>query len=118
MIHTELIKNSEPFFLHYQKEEQRTIPSQLFLINCSTGSYPFVILFYSFSQVNVEHIDRFADEFGAGVVEDDKEQNELSQKVQDYENSKAQKSSKPSDFQALFGANNNDHFMIGIKFTR
>ena len=66
----------------------------------------------------MEHIDRFSDEFGTGVVEDDQEQNELFQKVQDYENSIVQKSSKPSDFQALFGANNNDHFMIGIKFTR
>ena len=66
----------------------------------------------------MEHTDRFSDEFGTGVVEDDQEQNELFQKVQDYENSKVQKSSKPSDFQALFGANNNDHFMIGIKFTR
>lgn len=66
----------------------------------------------------MDYIDRFSDEFGAGVVEDDKEQNELLQKVQEYENLKAQKSSKPSDFQALFGANNNDHFMIGIKFTR
>lgn len=83
-----------------------------------TGSYPFIIPFYLLSQVNVEHIDRFSDEFGTGVVEDDQEQNELFQKVQDYENSKVQKSSKPSDFQALFGANNNDHFMIGIKFTR
>lgn len=83
-----------------------------------TGSYPFIILFYLLSQVNVEHIDRFSDEFGTGVVEDDQEQNELFQKVQDYENSIVQKSSKPSDFQALFGANNNDHFMIGIKFTR
>ena len=72
----------------------------------------------SSSKVNVEHIDRFSDEFGTGVVEDDQEQNELFQKVQDYENSIVQKSSKPSDFQALFGANNNDHFMIGIKFTR
>lgn len=52
------------------------------------------------------------------MVEDAQEQNELPQKVQDYENSKVQNSSKPSDFQALFDANNNDHFMVGIKFTR
>uniref|UniRef100_A0A2P2MEK6 U3 small nucleolar RNA-associated protein 25 isoform X1 n=1 Tax=Rhizophora mucronata TaxID=61149 RepID=A0A2P2MEK6_RHIMU len=53
-------------------------------------------------KVNVEHFDRFIDEFG----------------VQVEENS-GNKSSKPSDYQALFvDKNNDDNFMLGIKFTR
>lgn len=49
-------------------------------------------------KVNVEHFDRFSNEFGNDVTDSD--------------------SKKPSDYQALFGGNNDDHFMIGIKFTR
>lgn len=58
----------------------------------------------------MEHMDRFDKDFGVDVEED----------ADDVEakNSKLKKSSKPSDYQALFGANNNDHFMVGIKFTR
>ncbi|KAM7477704.1 hypothetical protein LguiA_025917 [Lonicera macranthoides] len=62
-------------------------------------------------KVNIEHLDRFSNEFGTGGVEDKEEEG-------DAEISKSQKSSKPSDFQALFSGNNNDHFMIGIKFNR
>ncbi|CDP17242.1 unnamed protein product [Coffea canephora] len=51
----------------------------------------------------------FTEEFGSGGVESEEED-------EDVENSKRKKSSKPSDFQSLFGGNNNDHFMIGIKY--
>ena len=54
-------------------------------------------------------MDRFTEEFGSGGVESEEED-------EDVENSKRKKSSKPSDFQSLFGGNNNDHFMIGIKY--
>ncbi|KAI5664894.1 hypothetical protein M9H77_24217 [Catharanthus roseus] len=58
-------------------------------------------------KVIVENIDRFTEEFGSGRTDGDEV---------DFENPKTKKSSKPSDFQALFGGNNNDHFMIGIKY--
>ncbi|XP_057978036.1 protein NUCLEOLAR FACTOR 1 [Malania oleifera] len=58
-------------------------------------------------KTNVEYMDRFCDEFGTETAEDSGDHHVFEKK-----------SSKPSDFQALFGGNNNDHFMIGIKFTR
>ncbi|EOA37780.1 hypothetical protein CARUB_v10012647mg [Capsella rubella] len=64
----------------------------------------------------VEHLDRFNNEFGSeeGTVDGDEENNSSKN-----ENSITQKSSKPSDWQALFGtSNNDDEFMLGIKHTR
>ncbi|XP_057976026.1 protein NUCLEOLAR FACTOR 1-like [Malania oleifera] len=58
-------------------------------------------------KTNVEYMDRFCDEFGTERAEDSGDHHVFEKQ-----------SSKPSDFQALFGGNNNDHFMIGIKFTR
>lgn len=59
-------------------------------------------------KVSVDYIDRFSEEFGTGGIEELEEG--------DVENLKNKKPSKPLDFQALFGGNNNDHFMIGIKY--
>lgn len=61
----------------------------------------------SSQKVSVEHQERFFEEFG---VEDDSEV--------ENETLKGRKTSKPADFHALFGGNNDDHFRIGIKFTR
>lgn len=64
------------------------------------------------NKANVENIGRFNDEYGSGSTEDQYEED-------DSEKSKSKKSTKPSDFQALLSRdNNNDHFMIGIKFTK
>ncbi|XP_076945478.1 protein NUCLEOLAR FACTOR 1-like [Bidens hawaiensis] len=60
-------------------------------------------------RVNVDRIDRFAGEFGGGPSDDQEDEDGVS---------KSWKKSKPSDYQALFGGNNTDHFMIGIKFTK
>ncbi|XP_078166412.1 U3 small nucleolar RNA-associated protein [Carex rostrata] len=56
---------------------------------------------------NVEHLDRFTEEFGA--IDDEEK---------DKKDPSSQGHSKPADFRALFGGNNNDHFMLGIKFTK
>ncbi|KAJ4957649.1 hypothetical protein NE237_024760 [Protea cynaroides] len=70
------------------------------------------------NKVNVEHMDRFLEEFGTEEDKESDDRNNASEILHDDETLMPQKSSKPSDYQALFGGNNNDHFMIGIKFTR
>ncbi|KAI7746606.1 hypothetical protein M8C21_010210, partial [Ambrosia artemisiifolia] len=59
-------------------------------------------------KVNVDHTDRFFDEFGSGGGDDQDDEDDRS---------KSWKKSKPLDHQALFRGNSNDDFMIGIKFT-
>ncbi|XP_050140404.1 protein NUCLEOLAR FACTOR 1 isoform X2 [Malus sylvestris] len=64
-------------------------------------------------KVNVEHMDRFSREFGTDDHEDEKEITPPGLEIL-----KPHKSSKPSDFQVLFGGNSKDDFMVGIKFTK
>uniref|UniRef100_A0A1J3GHW3 Digestive organ expansion factor-like protein n=2 Tax=Noccaea caerulescens TaxID=107243 RepID=A0A1J3GHW3_NOCCA len=67
-------------------------------------------------RVDVEHLDRFRAEFGC---EDDSDDDGGKRNTSENENSIKRKSSKPSDWQALFGKNNSDdEFMFGIKHTR
>ncbi|AES63734.2 U3 small nucleolar RNA-associated-like protein [Medicago truncatula] len=63
-------------------------------------------------KVNVEHMDRFSAKFGGEEDKGDKENGE------ELENAYPQVSSKPYDHNLLLGGNNEDDFMIGIKFTR
>ncbi|KAL6553242.1 hypothetical protein OROGR_007084 [Orobanche gracilis] len=59
-------------------------------------------------KANVENLERLYEEFGSGNNDDEG----------DSEIPKSRDSTKPPDFQALLGKNNdNDHFMIGIKYT-
>lgn len=69
------------------------------------------------NKVNVQYMDRFTKEFGVANNEDLDDDMPLANGAES-ENMKPQKPTKPSDFEALFGANNNDNFMVGIKFTR
>ncbi|XP_062077358.1 protein NUCLEOLAR FACTOR 1 isoform X2 [Humulus lupulus] len=69
-------------------------------------------------RATVEHMDRFSKEFDNEDVEDSEDENKESGSGQDFGNLNSQKSSKPSDFDSLFGGINNDHFVFGIKFTR
>ncbi|KAL6585611.1 hypothetical protein OROMI_002255 [Orobanche minor] len=59
-------------------------------------------------KANVENLERFYEEFGSKNKDDEG----------DSEIPKSKNTGKPPDFQALLGKNNdNDHFMIGVKFT-
>ncbi|KAL6542863.1 hypothetical protein OROHE_010383 [Orobanche hederae] len=59
-------------------------------------------------KANVENLERLYEEFGSRNKDDEG----------DSEIPKLKNSAKPPDFQALLGKNNdNDHFMIGVKYT-
>lgn len=107
--HKEKVLDNENFLDH-----GFTRPKVLILLPMASIAYRVVNrlihLTPSGHRVNVDHIGRFTDEFGHGKSDD--------QQDEDGEKIKSLKTSKPSDFQALFGGNNNDHFMIGIKFTK
>ncbi|CAM8913405.1 unnamed protein product [Rhodiola kirilowii] len=64
-------------------------------------------------QVAVENVDRFQQEFGTSTPVEYENMPSVLKKFK----SSYTKPVKPSDFQALFDGNNNDHFMIGVKFT-
>ncbi|KAG0446947.1 hypothetical protein HPP92_028559 [Vanilla planifolia] len=59
---------------------------------------------------NVAHMDRFNAEFGMRKVEEDDENFDV--------NLEPHKRAKPDDFENLFGGNNEDCFIMGMKFTK
>ncbi|XP_008223796.1 PREDICTED: U3 small nucleolar RNA-associated protein 25 isoform X1 [Prunus mume] len=69
-------------------------------------------------KVNVEHMDRFCREFGTEDDHDNEDEKEIPPGDLDYGSVKPHKSTKPGDFQVLFGGNSKDDFMVGIKFTK
>ncbi|KAF3647890.1 putative cadmium/zinc-transporting ATPase HMA2-like [Capsicum annuum] len=104
------VLNNEAFF-----DRGFTRPKVLILLPLASVAFRVVKRLINLTppkyKSNVEERERFYSEFGAGVSED-KEAEDVA------EMSESKRNSKPSDFQTLFGGNNNDHFMIGIKFTR
>ncbi|GAU39089.1 hypothetical protein TSUD_321600, partial [Trifolium subterraneum] len=97
------------------RDQGFTRPKVLILLPLASIAYRVVKrliqLTPSAYKVNVEHMDRFSDKFGGEDHKGDKD-------GQESEDAYPQKSSKPDDFELLFGGNNEDDFMIGIKFTR
>ncbi|XP_050372122.1 protein NUCLEOLAR FACTOR 1 [Argentina anserina] len=70
------------------------------------------------SKVSVDHMDRFSREFGSVEARDNEDERDLPPGGQNFVNEKPHKSTKPGDFQVLFGGNSKDDFMVGIKFTK
>ncbi|CAK9199357.1 unnamed protein product [Sphagnum troendelagicum] len=106
------------------RDQGFTRPKVLVLLPLRSTALKFVKrlieLAPSSQTVDIEHKGRFFDDFGA---EGDEE--ETNQEVEadpptkrDKDISEGFKGGKPADFRALFSGNNDDHFRIGLKFTR
>ncbi|KAG6543850.1 hypothetical protein Mapa_014690 [Marchantia paleacea] len=96
------------------RDQGFTRPKVLVLLPFRSSALKFVDrllnMVPAIQKANVEHKDRFFDDFGA-LDEEDAE-------ALGVPNKKDPKAGKPADFRALFSGNNDDHFRIGLKFTR
>ncbi|KAL8259922.1 hypothetical protein R6Q59_027875 [Mikania micrantha] len=120
-----VIKNDKTLAKHKESKSEEVLTSEVFvdqgftrpkvLILLPIASIAFRVINRLIQltpeghKVNVDHIGRFSAEFGSGQSDDIDEEDGIS---------RSWKKSKPLDFQALFGGNNNDCFMLGIKFTK
>ncbi|KAG0604081.1 hypothetical protein M758_10G143100 [Ceratodon purpureus] len=108
-------------FIDAPRDQGFTRPKVLILLPYRSTALKFVkqlIALAPKSQtVDIDHRARFFDEFGAEDDEDDKEVNHDGNEGE-HEESNVNVGGKPADFKALFNSNNDDHFRIGIKFTR
>ncbi|KAL2612430.1 hypothetical protein R1flu_024122 [Riccia fluitans] len=92
------------------RDQGFTRPRVLVLLPFRSSALKFVDRMLSMvpalQKANVEHKARFYEDFGAADEEDEEGVD------------KDPKAGKPADFRALFSGNNDDHFRMGIKFTR
>ncbi|KAK8916615.1 hypothetical protein KSP39_PZI023346 [Platanthera zijinensis] len=90
-----------------------TRPKVMFLLPYASIAFRVVKRLVQLSPLshkgNVAYVDRFYEEFGTGDFEGE---DEIDGSLE------IQNRRKPIDFQNLFGGNNNDDFMMGIKFTK
>ncbi|KAL3683520.1 hypothetical protein R1sor_001542 [Riccia sorocarpa] len=105
--------SSSQTLLDPPRDQGFTRPKVLVLLPYRSSALKFVdrllTLVPALQKANVEHKARFYDDFGA-ADEEDEEGVDIPRKDP--------KAGKPADFRALFSGNNDDHFRIGIKFTR
>lgn len=106
-------------FIDPPRDQGFTRPKVLILLPMRSTALKFVKKLIELAPksqtIDIEHKARFFDDFG---VEDDEDEEANNDGNEGQEDGIGYKGGKPADFKALFSGNNDDHFRIGIKFTR
>ncbi|KAG0592994.1 hypothetical protein KC19_1G296500 [Ceratodon purpureus] len=106
-------------FIDAPRDQGFTRPKVLVLLPMRSTALKFVKKMIELAPkaqtVDIEHKTRFFDDFGA---EDDEDEEDNHDGDAEQEEGNGYKGGKPADYKALFSGNNDDHFRIGIKFTR